>query len=167
MSTQTRAMIELLIVIINLFVPKLGLNSNNSSIPPSKDPSRQRGSKNKSNGKKGKPGGKKGHNGSSLTKIDNPDRIELIDIDRRTIPSGEYKQAGFDSRQIIEINITTEVIEHRAEILEDAKGNQFVAEFSGGVTRLVQYGLSVKAQSVYMSQQLLLPYDRIRDYFSH
>ena len=165
-SPQMRAMMELLIVIINLFVAKFGLNSKNSSIPPSKDPKRQRGSKNKGKGKKRKPGGQKGHDGSNLKKVDKPDRVETIDIDRRTIPSGEYKQAGFESRQVIELSITTEVIEYRAEILEDAQGSQFVAEFPGGVTRPIQYGPSVKAQSVYMSQQQLFPYDRIRDYFS-
>jgi len=165
-SPQMRAMIELLVVIINLFVAKFGLNSKNSSIPPSKDPRRKRGAKNKSKGEKKKPGGQKGHNGSTLKKVDKPDRIEPIEIDRRTIPIGEYKQVGFESRQVIDINISTEVIEYRAEILEDAQGNQFIAEFPGGVTRHVQYGPAVKAQSVYMSQQQLLPYDRIRDYFS-
>jgi transposase len=97
MSTQTRAMIELLVVIINLFVARFGLNSKNSSIPPSKDPNRPRGAKAKGKGKKRKPGGQKGHNGSTLKKVDKPDRIEPIEIDRRTIPSGEYKQAGYES----------------------------------------------------------------------
>ena len=68
------------------------------------------------------------------------------------------------SRQVINI-ISKVVTEYRAEIVEDAQGHQFIAEFPTGVTRPVQYGHSVKAQSVYMSQQQLVPYDRIRDYF--
>ena len=40
-----------------------------------------------------------------------------------------------------------------------------VAAFPDGVTRPVQYGLTLKAHSVYLSQQQLLPYDRIRDHF--
>jgi len=165
-SPQVRAMMELLVIVINLLVAKLGLNSKNSSTPPSKDPKRKRGSKRKTKGKKRKPGGQNGHQGSTLKKVPNPDRIETLSIDKRSLPSGDYKQVGFESRQVIEINISTEVIEYRAEILQDADGNQFIAEFPSGVTRPAQYGASVKSQSVYMSQQQLLPYDRIRDYFT-
>jgi transposase len=164
-SPQMKAMMELLVVVINLLIAKLGLNSTNSSIPPAMDPKRNRGSKRKTKGKKRKPGGQNGHKGSTLKKVSNPDRIETINVDKRTLPRGDYRHMGFESRQVIEINISTEVIEYRAEILQDAQGNQFVAEFPIGVTRPAQYGASVKSQSVYMSQQQLLPYDRIRDYF--
>ena len=163
---QVRAMMELLILVIKLLAGKLGLNSSNSSTPPSQDPKRPRGSKQKSKGNKLKPGGQNGHKGATLKKVSNPDRIETIEIDRRTIPTGSYTQVGFESRQVIDIKITTEVTEYRAEILQDKQGNQFVADFPADVTRPVQYGASVKAHAVYMSQFQLLPYDRIRDYFA-
>ena len=163
---QVRAMMELLILVIKLLAGKLGLNSSNSSTPPSQDPKRLRGSKQKSKGSKLKPGGQNGHKGTTLKKVSNPDRIETIEIDRRTIPTGSYTQVGFESRQVIDIKITTEVTEYRAEILQDKQGNQFVADFPADVTRPVQYGASVKAHAVYMSQFQLLPYDRIRDYFA-
>lgn len=165
-SPQIRAMMELLVVIINLLLGKLGLNSANSSIPPSKDTNRKRGSKRKTTGEKRKPGGQNGHEGTTLTQSADPDRIETLTIDRRTLPKGDYKRTGFEKRQVIEINISSEITEYRAEILQDVDGNQFVAKFPAGVTRPVQYGASIKAQAVYMSQQQLLPYDRIRDYFS-
>ena len=165
-SPQVRAMLELLIVVINLLVGKLGLNSSNSSTPPSKDPKRKRGSKRATAGKKRKPGGQNGHVGSTLKRNEHPDLIEVLEVDRRTIPKGTYTHVGFESRQVIEIEILTKVTEYQAEILQDAKGNQYIATFPDGVTKAVQYGTSVKSQSVYMSQQQLLPYDRIRDYFS-
>lgn len=165
-SPQVRVMMELLVVVINLLLGKLGLNSKNSSTPPSKDPKRERGSKRKAVGEKRKPGGQNGHEGTTLKKVQKPDHIEMLEIDRRTIPSGNYTPVGFESRQVFDIKISTEVTEYRAEILEDEDGNQFVAKFPVGVTRPVQYGASVKAHSVYMSQQQLIPYDRIRDYFS-
>lgn len=165
-SPQVRVMMELLVVVINLLLGKLGLNSKNSSTPPSKDPKRQRGSKRKSKGEKRKPGGQNGHEGTTLKKVAKPDHVATIAIDRRTIPPAKYTPIGFESRQVIDIKISTEVTEYRAEILQDEDGNQFVATFPTGVTRPVQYGASVKAHSVYMSQQQLLPYDRIRDYFS-
>lgn len=165
-SPQVRAMMELLVIIITLLLAKLGLNSKNSSTPPSKDPKRPRGSKRKAKGEKRKPGGQNGHEGVTLKKSANPDFVETIEIDRRTIPSGNYTQVGFDTRQVIEIKISREITEYRAEILQDENGIQFVASFPAGVSNPVQYGPSIKAQSVYMSQQQLLPYDRIRDYFS-
>jgi transposase len=165
-SPQVRAMMDLLVVIINLLLGKLGINSANSSTPPSQDPYRKRGSKRKAKGKKRKPGGQNGHDGANLRPEENPDRIEIIEVDRRTIPGGQYRSAGWESRQVIDIEISKVVTEYRAEILEDAQGHQFIAEFPAGVTRPVQYGNRVKAQAVYMSQQQLVPYDRIRDYFA-
>ena len=67
---------------------------------------------------------------------------------------------------MIDIEIIRMVTELRAEILQDASGNQFVAQFPVGVTRPVQYGGSVKAQAVDMSQQQLIPSDRVRDYLA-
>jgi len=164
-SPAVRGMIELLVTIIHLLVAKLGLNSSNSSIPPSQDPRRPRGAKPKAKGRKRKPGGQKGHPGTTLEPVDNPDQIEDIAVDRRTIPPGQYRNAGYEARQVIDIRITQFVIEYRAEILEDAHSRQFVAQFPAGVSRPAQYGKGVKVQAVYTSQQQLIPYDRIRDYF--
>jgi transposase len=164
--SQVRAMMELLVLVIRLLAGKLGLNSSNSSKPPSQDPKRTRGSKQKTTGQRRKPGGQNGHEGTTLKKVPNPDRVETLEIDRRTLPRGDYTPVGFDTRQVIDIRISSEVTEYRAEILQDEAGNQFVADFPPGVTRPVQYGASVKAQSVYMSQFQLLPYDRMRDYFA-
>ena len=164
-SPAVRGMTELLVTIIQLLVAKLGLNSSNSSIPPSQDPRRQRGGKPKTKRNKRKPGGQKGHPGTTLEPVDDPDQIQPIAVDRRTIPPGQYKNAGYEARQVIDIVITRYVIEYRAEILEDAHRRQFAAQFPAGVTRPVQYGQGVKVQAVYTSQQQLIPYDRIRDYF--
>ena len=164
-SPQIRAMMELLVVVINLLIGKLGLNSANSSTPPSQDRNRQRGSKRKTKGKKRKPGGQYGHAGKNLQKFDDPEKIENILIDRRTLPFGKYHAAGFESRQVVDIEISRVVTEYRAEILQDQNGNQFIAEFPDGVSRPIQYGGNLKAQAVYMSQQQLIPYDRVQDYF--
>lgn len=166
LSTQARAMMELMVTVIYLLVAKLGINSANSSTPPSKDPYRPRGSKRKTTGEKRKPGGQNGHEGTNLKKIENPDRVEELSVDRRTLPKGRYIRIGVETRQVIDIEVSKIVTEYRAEILRDAKGNQFVAAFPDGVTRPVQYGASVKAQSVYMSQHQLVPYERIRDYLT-
>lgn len=164
-SPTLRSLIELLVTIIQLLVAKLGLNSSNSSIPPSQDSRRKRGARTKGNPPRRKPGGQKGHPGTTLKPFEDPDQIENIAIDRRTLPPGEYKSASYEARQVVDIVISRRVTEYRAEILEDDLGRYFVAQFPAGVTRPVQYGPSVKVQAVYMSQQQLIPYDRIRDYF--
>ena len=165
-SPSSKAVFELLLVVIGLLLNKLGMNSTNSSVPPSQDLKRKKGSKKKTSGEKRKPGGQDGHGGTNLKQVANPDQIETLEIDRRTIPDGQYTPMGFEVRQVIDIKISKIVTEYRAEILQDQNGNQFVARFPDEITRPAQYGKSVKAQAVYMSQQQLIPYDRIRDYFS-
>jgi len=156
-------MFEILILIITLLANRLNLNSTNSSKPPSSDPNRKK----RQNRKTGnKAGGQKGHVGTTLKQVDQPDIVEVIDIDRRKLPTGKYRQVGFECRQVFDIDISRIVTEYRAQILEDENGKQFVASFPEAVTKAVQYGTEVKAQSVYMSQFQLIPYDKIRDYFA-
>ena len=162
LSAATKSIVEILILIITLLANRLNLNSTNSSKPPSSDPNRKKRSK--KTGKKA--GGQKGHVGTTLKQVDEPDIVETIDIDRRKLPAGKYRQVGFERRQVFDIDISKIVTEYRAQILEDENGKQFVASFPETVTKAVQYGTGVKAQSVYMSQFQLIPYDRIRDYFA-
>jgi transposase len=163
MSESIRSLLEVLVLIITLMANRLNLNSRNSSKPPSNDPNREKKPRKKT-GKK--PGGQKGHRGVRLETIDNPDRIEVLEVDRRCLPKGEYKQVGYETRQVFDIQISRVVTEYKAEILENEKGQRFVAEFPKGVTQTTQYGAGVKAHAVYMSQFQLLPYERITDYFA-
>jgi len=163
LSAATKSMFEILILIITLLANRLNLNSTNSSKPPSSDPNRKKQPKSKSDKK---PGGQKGHVGTTLKKVDDPDKVELIKIDRGKLPPGRYRQVGFESRQVFNIDISRVVTEYRAQILEDDKGNRFVANFPEGVTKAVQYGTGLKAHSVYLSQFQLIPYNRIQDYFA-
>jgi transposase len=162
-SPQVSEMMNSLITAVELLSNRLNKNSRNSSKPPSKDENRERGS-NKKKSKKN-PGGQKGHVGYRLQKADNPDHIEELLIDRRTLPKGNYKNVGFESRQVFDIEILTNVTEYRAEILEDQNGNRFVAEFPSFVTQDVQYGIGVKVNAVYSSQFQLIPYDRLENQF--
>ncbi len=82
------------------------------------------------------------------------------------MPKGRYQPAGFEKRQVFDIDISRIVTEYQAEVLEDSNGNQFVATFPEGVTKAVQYGNKLKAHAVYMSQYQLIPYKRIEEYFS-
>ena len=164
LSPALRSALEVLLVLVALLLNRMTLNSKNSSKPPSTDPNRKKSSKQGQSSRK--PGGQKGRNGTTLQPVDDPDEVEVLTIDRRTLPKGpRYREAGHESRQVIDIDIARFVTEYRAQILEDNQGNRFVAAFPDGVNRPVQYGLNLKANAVYMSQHQLIPYDRIRDHF--
>ena len=163
LSAASKSMFEILILLITLLANRLNLNSTNSSKPPSSDPNRKKKPKSKTGNK---PGGQKGHVGTTLKKVDDPDKIKVIKVDRRKLPAGQYRQVGFESRQVFDIDISRVVTEYQAQILEDANGKQFVASFPEGVKKAVQYGTGLKAHSVYMSQFQLIPYNRIQDYFA-
>ncbi len=166
-SSSLKATFEIILIVLKILCDRLSLNSNNSSIPPSKDPNRDKKNKKirKDKGKKRKPGGQKGHPGSTLEQVDNPTEIEFIEIDRRTIPIGDYRNIGVEKRQVFDLNINLNIKEYQAQILEDSNGNQYVANFPEGVTKSAQYGNTVKSQAVYMSIFQLIPLARILDYF--
>ena len=164
LSPALRSALEVLLILVTLLLNRVTLNSKNSSKPPSTDPNRKKSSKKGKSDRK--PGGQEGRNGTTLEQVDDPDEVTELQVDRRTLPKGvRYQEAGHEIRQVIDIDISRFVIEYRAQILEDDQGHRFVASFPQGVNRPVQYGLSLKANAVYMSQYQLLPYDRIRDHF--
>lgn len=161
-SPTLKNVFKLLIMLVKILADKSSLNSRNSSKPPSSDPNRKK--KKKAGGEK-KPGGQKGHTGKTLCRIDDPDEVEEIKIDRRTLPKGQYKDMGYEARQVFDVIVSRNVIEYRAQILEDQNGNRFVASFPKGVTRPAQYGTNTKVNAVYMSQYQLIPYERVKDHF--
>jgi transposase len=162
-SSALKAAIEVLILLVTVLLQRKGLNSRNSSKPPSDDINRKRGSRNKKSTRK--PGGQKGRQGIQLKPVSNPDKVEILNIDKRTLPRDDYKEVGFDKRQVIDIETNIIITEYRAQILEDSHGKRYTADFPENVTRPVQYGPKTKATSVYMSQFQLIPYLRIEDYF--
>jgi transposase len=163
LSAASKSMFEILILIITLLANRLNLNSKNSSKPPSCDRNRVKEQKNPT-GKKA--GGQNGHVGTTLKRVDDPDVVKEIKLDRGQLPSGVYRHVGFESRQVFDIDLSRVVTEYRAQVLEDQKGNRFIASFPDGVAKAVQYGTGVKAQSVYMSQFQMIPYNRVQDYFT-
>lgn len=164
LSPSLKAALDVLMLLVGILINQKLLNSKNSSKPPSADPNREKVSKKGMS--KRKPGGQKGHKGVTLSQVPDPDEVTDLTIDRRTLPKGRsYKQVDFEVRQVIDIDISRFVTEYRAEVLEDEQGNRFVAEFPARVKRPVQYGNSIKANAVYMSQFQLIPYDRVRDHF--
>lgn len=165
-SPGLRASTELLLVVIELLMNKLGINSSNSSKPPSQDPNRTRGRKN-GNDSKNKQGGQKGHTGKTLNLVNDADEIVDLSIDRRTLPVGIYHEEKPEIRQVFDIVISKVVTEFRAQVLINSQtGDRFVAEFPEEVGSKTQYGSGVRTAACYFSQWQLLPYERLSDFFT-
>lgn len=162
-SPALKTTLELLFLVVTLLSNKLGLNSANSSKPPSSDPNRTKKTRAKSTQK---PGGQPGHVGIQLQPVSDPDHVEVIPVDRTQLPPGKYQDDGFESRQVFDFKISRVVTEYRAQALKDTHGKRYVADFPGEVTQAVQYGRGIKAHAVYLSQFQLLPYQRVQDYFA-
>ncbi len=164
-SNSLKAAISVLLILVKILIDRLGLNSKNSSKPPSTDDKFKKNLKKKNNSSMNSRGGQNGHTGTTLKPVDLPDKIEIIAIDRSLLPKGRYKLMGYEKRQVIDIQFSRVVTEYQAQILEDQLGNQFIAPFPEGVIRPVQYGSSVKAHAVYLSQFQLIPFERIQSQF--
>lgn len=76
-SPGLRASVEMMMVLMGILINRLGLNSQNSSKPPSSDPNRKKSTRNKS-GKK--PGGQKGRTGKTLEPVEDPDEIKELSV---------------------------------------------------------------------------------------
>ena len=161
-SPALRAAMDMLLLVVTILLNRLGLNSSNSSTRPSDDPNRKKTSRT-SNGNK--PGGQKGHRGTNLEPVADPDEIVVLKVDTTTLPEGVYREGGFESRQVFDVEISAIVTEYRAQVLVDQSGKRWVAPFPQEVSASVQYGSSVKAGAVYMSQYQLLPYNRVEEQF--
>ena len=164
-SDELRVVVSSLIDAIQLLSNRLGLNSSNSSKPPSTDFLTSKKTKT-ARGEKRKPGGQKGHRGSRLEPVERPTSIEVIEIDRRTLPPGRWSADGFEKRQVFDIEVSFGVTEYQAEVLVNQNGDRYVAEFPKGITEPAQYGSGIRSTSVYLSQFQLIPQARVQDCFS-
>jgi len=164
LSTALRSTLEVLLMLVQIMANRLSLTSRNSSKPPSTDrfPNRDKSAQ-VGSGKKS--GGQPGRIGTTLEKIDDPDVIKSLTVDRSSLPPGDYTPIGYECRQVFDIDIRCVVTEYQAEIIQNQQGQRFTAPFPPEVTKAVQYGNAVKAQSVYLSQYQLIPYNRVQEHF--
>jgi transposase len=108
LPTAIKASLDLLLLVVTLFLNRLSINSSNSSKPPSADPNRTRKPKNQISRK---PGGQNGHRGTTLQPVTDPDEIKILQIDRRSLPHGQYREIGYESSQCVDPDITRVVTE--------------------------------------------------------
>ena len=157
----------------------LGLDSSNSSKPPSSDGLKKpRGQKRTGSlrGKSGKKsGGQKGHKGHNLVQVDNPDKTEhhrICECARCRAKLDASHITGSRKRQVFDMpEPRLEVTEHVADIATcPACGKASRAAFPEGVNAPAQYGPRIKAAAIYFNAGQLVPEDRtaqiMRDLFA-
>lgn len=150
----------------------LGLNSKNSSKPPSSDGLKKE-KRNKSLRKKSgnKSGGQKGHKGYTLEQKNNPDKIinhqTPSNCDRCGWDIREEEVVEVRKRQVFEIpEPKIEVIEHRVGVKECPHCQAKIqGKFPESVTAPVQYGSRLKTIAGYLQQQHFIPEARVTEIF--
>lgn len=143
---------------------RLGMNSDNSSKPPSSDGlAKKTNSLRESSGKKA--GGQKGRKGTTLRQAERPDEVVNHPLpaqcERCHAPLPMHDARVWSRRQVFDVPaVAFDVIEHRALALTCACGQLHTSSFPAGVSEAVQYGPNVRALGVHLTQGQMLPYAR-------
>ncbi len=144
-------------------------NSNNSSIPPSKDDNRIKRNQSLRTSSGKKSGGQLGHKGHSLKMVETPDEIIShksnickacgIDISNQAYTISER-------RQVVELPpINPIYIEHRSYSTLCNCGCLNKADFPERVNAPIQYGATIENLVSYLSVSQYIPYNRIVSMF--
>jgi transposase len=146
---------------------RLGLDSSNSSKPPSSDGLKKKrrvlGSLRKRTDKRS--GGQKGHRGDTLRQVAEPDLIIEHAAERcahcQARLSADSK-IGEEKRQVFDLPEEPLIVtEHRAAIHGcPACRRRTRADFPEGVASPAQYGERLRAAGVYLNAQQLVPEER-------
>lgn len=151
---------------------RLGIDSKNSSKPPSSDGLKKKNTP-RTRSLRGKSsnqtGGQKGHQGHTLEQVAEPD----LKVKHKTPDSCE--ECGCDvsqskvisvlKRQVFDIpKPKIEVTEHQVEVKQCPQCQQKIkGSFPEKVKAPVQYGVRVKAVSAYLQHQHFIPEDRLAE----
>ena len=152
---------------------KLGMNSSNSSFPPSSDKFGKKKDKNRSLRKKSNKasGGQIGHKGSTLEKVDNPDFV--VELPNEICPhcAANLKICKIEevkTRQVFDIpEIKINVTEYQAHLKICPHCNKkSISEFPENVTHNAQYGANIKGLILNLNVYHCLPYKRLTELLS-
>lgn len=175
LASKDRRIAELEALVAEL-LRRLGLDSTNSSKPPSSDGLKKKpriaGSLRGRSGKAS--GGQKGHPGGTLRQVADPDHVvrrEACACCHCGSPLEPPSAIGVEKRQVFDLPQRPLVVtEHQALIYRCAHcRGETKAMFPGGVVSPAQYGERIRAAAIYLNIQQLIPEDRtaqaLRDLF--
>ena len=147
---------------------QISKNSRNSSKPPSSDGYDKPAPKSRRTKSNKKSGGQKGHEGNTLEREENPDKVIEYEVltcffCEKELPPIE--NSHYEARQVVDVEpVAPTVTEHRAEIRECPYcGYLNKGRFPEEVTQPVQYGTQISSWVVYFGHYQLLPYKRLQE----
>ena len=146
---------------------RLGLNSSNSSKPPSSDGLKKKPAVARSlRGPSGKTsGGQEGHKGGTLRQVAKPDFVvshTACACQHCHSPLAADAVTRIEKRQVFDLPVRPLLVtEHQASVYhcEHCRGVTKAA-FPEGVVSPAQYGERIKAAAIYLNIQQLIPEDR-------
>jgi transposase len=151
---------------------RLAKDSHNSSKPPSTDPPGRKRPRSQRRRSGKKPGGQLGHPGETLHLVATPD--ELVEHRPAVCTSCQAPLeetapvTGYERRQVRDLPPVRLVIrEHRALHVRCPACEQVsVGVFPAEAPSRAQYGPRLRALAVYLLEQQLIPYARVREFFA-
>jgi len=166
---QLEATVQRLTARIQDLEGQLAKNSRNSGKPPGSDGLAKPAPQNLRPKTDRRPGGQPGHVGRTLQPVKKPDRVVTHRLARcscgqcRGVSLRDEPVQGWERRQVFDLPpLRLEVTEHQAETKRcPVSGRAVTAAFPPGVSAPVQYGPNFQTLTVYLSQQQLLPHDRL------
>ena len=166
LASKDRRIAELEALVAEL-LRRLGLDSTNSSKPPSSDGLKKKPRAPRSlRGKSGKTsGGQEGHAGDTLRQVATPDlvvRHEACVCQHCCSPLDPKAPVTVETRQVFDLpERPLLVTEHRASAYRCEHCRRVTkAAFPEGVVSPAQYGERIKAAAVYLNVQQMIPEDR-------
>ena len=172
MQAQELAKIPLLIARIEVLERELERyttrkDSNNSSLPPSKDENRPRRTSSLREKSNRKAGGQPGHEGKTLEMTETPD--EIIEHHSCFCPEcgKDVSELPFEfsgKRQVIDIPPIKQIVtEHRVYRCKCTCGKIVESDFPVGVDSSVRYGNNIETLIGYLSVRQYLPFKRLQE----
>jgi transposase len=147
-------------------------DSHNSSKPPSSDPLGRKRPRSQRRRSGKKPGGQLGHRGETLHLVATPDEVVEHRPEVCTTCQASLDETAlvvrYERRQVHELPPVRLLIrEHRALHVRCPSCAQVsVGDFPAEAPSRAQYGPRLRALAVYLLEQQLIPYARVRELFA-
>jgi len=145
-------------------------NSNNSSVPPSKDENRPKRNQSLREKTGRKPGGQPGRKGNTLNMVEKPDIIEkhipgYCNSCGKDMSSIAFTPAG--KRQVIDIpKIELKVTEHQIFSKICTCGHETTSMFPLEANAPVSYGNNIESLIGYFHTRQYIPFRRMKEFFN-
>lgn len=170
LQAQHQMQVAQLLARIEELERRLGLNSTNSSKPPSSDGVRKPNPVSlRVKGKK-PSGGQVGHTGGTLKQVTQPNEVVIHQADQCPDCGADLSHVAgstTQTRQVFDLPIPQlQVTEHQVHTKQCQCGRNVAGQLPADVSAPAQYGPHVQALAVYYQDQQLVPEDRLETMFA-